>query len=141
MPLRAIAYISHVVLPWDRASLDALVAKAAEFNAHADVTGILLFDGQRFLQCMEGPEEGVGAAYDRVCISPSHSDLIVLSQGRLGRRLVPHWRMHWLLADPGQLRTVAHAQWMGFIQSERHRESPRSAMEHLLSYLNPHIPA
>ncbi len=141
MPLRAIAYISHLALPWDRTSLDAMVAKAAEFNAHAEVTGILLFDGQRFLQYLEGPEEGLGEAYHRVRISPSHSDLIVLSQGQVRRRLVPHWRMHWLLADPGQLRTVAHADWMGFIRSERRRESPRSAMEHLLSYLSPHFPA
>jgi hypothetical protein len=141
MSLRALAYVSHVVGPWDRMSLDGLIAKAAEFNSEADVTGVLLFDGHRFLQYLEGPEEGVDAAYHRVCISTSHSDLIVLSQGPLPRRLVPYWRLHGLLADPGQVRNVAHADWMGFIRSERRRERPRSAMEHLLSYLNPHVPA
>lgn len=141
MPLRAIAYTSHVVLPWDRASLDALVVKAAAFNSQAEVTGVLLFDGQRFLQYLEGPEEGLGAAYHRVRISSFHSDLVVLSQGQVGRRLVPNWSMHWLLADPTQVRTVVHGDWTGFLRSERRQGTPRTAMEYLLSYLSPHIAA
>lgn len=94
MRLRAIAYTSHIVLPWDRASLGALVTKAAEFNSQAEVTGVLLFDGQRFLQYMEGPEEDWEQPITACAFPPYHSDLIVLSQGQLSRRLVPNWSMH-----------------------------------------------
>lgn len=141
MPLSAIGYISHAVPPWDRACFETLVQRAAAFNLQVGVTGVVLFDGRRFFQYIEGPPEGLRAAYARVLRSHDHTDLMELGRAQLGRRLVPYWSMHWLLADPTQVRAVAYADWTGFIPTTRWQESPRFGTEHLLSYLRPHVSA
>lgn len=84
MPLRATAYVSEATrnLPAER--LQQLVADAMLFNASVDVTGVLLFDGTRFLQYIEGPEAGVSAAYTRILAAGSHSGLVELNRGRAG---------------------------------------------------------
>ncbi|MFB3130618.1 MAG: BLUF domain-containing protein, partial [Lysobacteraceae bacterium] len=60
MPIRAVAYVSEAGPavagdPFGLGSgkLDDLVDDAARFNRSAGVTGVLLFDGSRFLQYME----------------------------------------------------------------------------------------
>ena len=56
MPLRAIAYASEAVASLSAERLRGLVNDAVAFNEAADITGVLLFDGHRFLQYLEGPQ-------------------------------------------------------------------------------------
>ncbi|HIE0525017.1 TPA: BLUF domain-containing protein, partial [Stenotrophomonas maltophilia] len=93
MPLRAIAYVSEASDSLTAERLQQLVMDAVLFNESADVTGTLLFDGSRFLQYLEGPEAGVNAAYKRILAAGSHSGVVELNRGRVGRRQFPHWRM------------------------------------------------
>ena len=39
--------------------VDDLARAAARFNFEAGVTGVLLYDGHRFLQYIEGPEDSI----------------------------------------------------------------------------------
>lgn len=64
MPIRAVAYVSEAP-DTDLRKVDQIVADAAAFNLQAGVTGVLLFDGTRFLQYIEGPEDGLGVALQR----------------------------------------------------------------------------
>lgn len=139
MPFRAVGYMSQAVQPWNREHLDALVQRAASFNLEAEVTGVLLFDGISFLQYLEGPEEGLKRAYERVLSSPFHSEIIELGRGTVGSRLLPYWSMHWLLADPSQLRSVARADWTGFVRSTEASRRRSTAMDRLHLYLHPYI--
>ncbi len=73
MPIRAVVYMSEAGnrLAGDKfglasSKLDQIVDDAAHFNLDAGVTGVLLFDGTRFLQYLEGPDDGIGVAYSRV---------------------------------------------------------------------------
>ena len=86
MPLRAIAYVSEATRNLAAERLQQLVTDAMLFNESVDVTGVLLFDGTRFLQYLEGPEAGVGAAYTRILAASSHNGLVELNRGRVGRR-------------------------------------------------------
>ena len=66
MPLRAIAYVSRALPDLSARRLQALVDDAARFNKMAGVTGVLLHDGGRFLQYLEGPPDGIGSVYERI---------------------------------------------------------------------------
>ncbi len=125
--------------PWNREELDALVQRAAAFNLEAGVTGVLLFDGVSFLQYIEGPEEGVERAYSRILASAFHSEIVELGRGTVGGRLLPYWSMHWLLADPTQLRSVARADWTGFVRSSDPSSRRSTAMDRLHVYVHPHV--
>lgn len=139
MPFRAVGYISEVKRPWDREELDLLVQRAAAFNLESGVTGVLLFDGVSFLQYLEGPEGGLTRVYKRVLSSPFHSEIIELGRGTVGSRLMPYWSMRWLLADPGQLRAIAYADWTGFVRSHSASSCYSTAMDRLHSYLSPYV--
>lgn len=99
MPFRAIAYVSEASRSLTEERLQRLVAEAVQFNESVDVTGTLLFDGSRFLQYLEGPEAGINAAYTRILAAGSHSGIVELNRGRVGRRQFPHWRMRSVRVD------------------------------------------
>ncbi|HCT26858.1 MAG TPA: blue light sensor protein [Stenotrophomonas sp.] len=126
MPIRAVVYASEASpaiakdkLGQSDGKLDAIVDDACRFNRAAGVTGVLLFDGERFLQYLEGPEDGLTVAYSRVLGARSHSAMVELQRGRAGQRRLPFWPMRWLPVEPDELRTLAHADWTGFKQRGR----------------------
>lgn len=123
MPIRAVVYASEAgpdiagdKLGLGSGKLDQIVDDACRFNRGAGVTGVLLFDGHRFLQYLEGPEDGLSVAYSRVLGASSHNALVELQRGRAGQRRLPFWPMRWLPVEPDQLRALAHADWTGFKQ-------------------------
>lgn len=122
MPLRAIAYVSEASDSLTAERLQQLVMDAVLFNESADVTGTLLFDGSRFLQYLEGPEAGVNGAYKRILAAGSHSGVVELNRGRVGRRQFPiggcaacgwmNWRWERSPSPTGQASCAAHRRWL-----------------------------
>ena len=115
MSLRAIAYTSELSPDCSPEDVDALTRDAAAFNLDAGLTGVLLFDGSRFLQYIEGPDAGLDKAYARICGASSHHSLMELGRARIGRRHFPDWTMRLLAADPEQLRGAIRNDWSGFV--------------------------
>ncbi|PJL58769.1 BLUF domain-containing protein [Stenotrophomonas maltophilia] len=131
MPLRAIAYVSEASRNLTAERLQQLVAEAVLFNESVDVTGTLLFDGSRFLQYLEGPESGVNAAYARILAASSHSGMVELNRGRLGRRQFPHWRMNCVRVDELALGKIAISDWTGFVRGASMLAPGTSALDRL----------
>jgi len=141
MPNRAIAYVSEAVSGFSPERLKALMGDAARFNRGAGVTGVLLFDGERFLQYMEGPEDGLNVAYSRVLGATSHTGLIELQRGRVGNRRLPFWPMRWLPTQPEQLKSLARADWSGFAQRTGDDAPTETAMDVLARLVEPYAVA
>ena len=114
MPIRAVVYASEAVKELSIGQLEVLVADAARFNKVAGVTGVLLYDGVRFVQYFEGPEDGVAGVYERVLQSTSHSGIVELARGRVSSRQFPYWSMHRLPADQLLVGKLARADWSRF---------------------------
>ena len=131
MALRAISYASEAVTPLEAPRLVALVDDAARFNQGVDVTGVLLFDGQRFLQYIEGPERALMEVYARILASGSHSEIIELARGRVGRRVFPDWSMRLLPISAEMLSDAARADWSGFVRRASRGGDMWAAMDHL----------
>ncbi|PZL99039.1 diguanylate phosphodiesterase [Pantoea graminicola] len=58
--------------------LKALVERASVKNAEANVTGILLYNGQHFFQVLEGSVDNVNRVYQRISSDDRHFNLIEL---------------------------------------------------------------
>jgi len=54
-------------------------------NVAASLTGLLMFDGARFCQHLEGPEAAVRATVARIAADPRHSQFTQLHAGGNGR--------------------------------------------------------
>ncbi|TFZ44645.1 BLUF domain-containing protein [Stenotrophomonas maltophilia] len=139
MANRAIAYASEALPALDPLRLTAMVEDAARFNRDAGLTGVLLFDGQRFLQYIEGPEDALGVAYARILAANSHREIVELARGRVGRRMFPYWSMRLLRAESRELSQAACADWRGFVSRAGRDGSPRAAMDYLSAVVQPHL--
>jgi len=53
----------------------------------------LFFDGVRFLQVLEGPEDAVAAAFERISADPRHMALVVLRDRQIDHRSFGGWAM------------------------------------------------
>eukprot|EP01092_Planopodium_desertum_P009479 TRINITY_DN40613_c0_g4_i2.p2 TRINITY_DN40613_c0_g4~~TRINITY_DN40613_c0_g4_i2.p2 ORF type:complete len:143 (+),score=56.48 TRINITY_DN40613_c0_g4_i2:207-635(+) len=117
MPLRAIAYVSQAKPDLSAERLQMLVEDAARFNKLAGVTGVLLNDGERFLQYIEGPPDGIDSVYERILQASSHVDIVELARGRVGQRQFPYWAMRELPVDAALLRQLSAGDWSGFART------------------------
>ncbi|WP_323145438.1 BLUF domain-containing protein [Stenotrophomonas maltophilia] len=145
MPIRAVVYVSsageEIVgdrLGLSNGKLDQIVEDAGRFNRSAGVTGVLLFDGERFLQYMEGPEDGLSVAYSRVLGASSHSGIVELQIGRVGQRRLPFWPMKWLPVEPAELRRLAQADWTRFNQRGDAESLNPTALDFLAGLVAPY---
>lgn len=104
--LRVVVYRSRAVDRWDAARLAALAQQASRFNARTGITGILLFDGQYFVQLLEGPVDAVDRLVGRIVDDPRHAEVLVLVDEIARRRGLARWAMQalWmpLSAAPGE---------------------------------------
>ena len=83
--MRQIIYVSTLrqgVVP-DTA---AIVATSRRRNAEHRLTSMLFFDGQRFLQALEGEAGAVEATFTRIAADPRHHALIQLANRGIERR-------------------------------------------------------
>lgn len=67
-----VVYTSRVVTPLTRAGYDLLLDQAQTRNGRDGITGLLLYDGARFVQAVEGPEELVASCMSRIVQDGRH---------------------------------------------------------------------
>jgi len=74
-------------------ALHLLVQRARIRNVRLGVTGALLYDGFRFMQCLEGPEAAVDLVYGAITGDARHKDIALLYRQGTTRRDFPKWSM------------------------------------------------
>jgi hypothetical protein len=73
--------------------LDKILLASRRNNGRDDITGMLLFNGKRFLQALEGPEALVLATYDRITLDQRHRAPVILSSKPIADRQFGAWAM------------------------------------------------
>lgn len=96
-----IAYFSHAKEDISPLQLSEILTVARRNNTASDITGMLIYYKQAFLQILEGPEDNVMACFDRISRDPRHSDLHSLKKGPAKTRAFSNWSMG--LAKPSAL--------------------------------------
>lgn len=132
MSLCAIAYVSEASPGLSIDHVDDLSRDAFVFNRQAGVTGILLYDGARFMQYIEGPEDSIHIVYSRIVRATSHHEMVLLARGDVISRRFPYWSMRLLPAEPSEVRDISMGDWTVF--------SRRGAVNRLNEVVAPHLP-
>ena len=105
-----LTYISTVTPGTPPDVLESILLTSRRRNAAAGVTGLLVFDGRRFLQALEGEESAVRTAYDRIQRDPRHRAVVLLSSREITARDFGEWAMASRLARaPVDGQTIADA--------------------------------
>lgn len=76
---------------WD--DVDQILHASRRNNARVRVTGLLLFNGKRFLQLLEGETAAVAATYQRIQADDRHFAVVKLSEREITKREFGGWDM------------------------------------------------
>ena len=93
--MRQVVYISTAARIAE-GDLEGILRAAKGNNRAAGITGFLMFNGQNFLQVIEGESEKVEALIDRIELDPRHSGLVVVSDLEISERCFGDWSMNLL---------------------------------------------
>lgn len=101
MRLKTLTYTSRARLDLGDEDLGAIHETARHLNALDGITGLLLFDGSRFLQIVEGSEDAIDNLVERLRMDPRHSAFEVRDERFVERRSFPDWSMELLRVSAG----------------------------------------
>ncbi len=74
-------------------ALRDILSTSRRNNAEYGVTGYLIFDGETFLQVLEGSKEAVTATITRIEADPRHRQIRAMCWGAAPHRLFEDWAM------------------------------------------------
>ena len=85
--LYEVLYVSTLAPDQPLSVVAEVAARARLVNVQLDITGLLVFDGQRFCQQLEGPQKAVLKLIERIRNDPRHINVEIVHNGPLaGRR-------------------------------------------------------
>lgn len=88
--LQRISYFSRATVSLD---LPQLAAHAGAANAKLGVTGLLLSEGEFFLQVLEGPRPHVSELFLRIARDDRHRDVTLIEADTITEACYPNWSM------------------------------------------------
>jgi len=126
-------YASTVAEGFDPAQLDNILEVARDRNRRENMTGVLFFTTDMFVQCLEGGRGPVNALYNDMMHDPRHHNLVLLSYREIDTRMFESWHMAYIA--PGDIEEEilnSHSFGPGFAP-ETITESMANAMLLLLA--------
>jgi hypothetical protein len=99
LPLYEFLYWSQLADSQTPTAIGQILARARPFNASNGITGLLVFDGQRFCQHLEGPVAAVEALMGRIAADERHSEVHIAYEGALIQRRYHRFDMGYARAD------------------------------------------
>ncbi len=118
----------------DADDLDQLLLDARVANELAEVTGALLYGGQRFFQYLEGTRADVEQIYARIARASQHHRLEILEQGRVDKRVFHRWHMGFAHAPQTLVQQLSQAQWRREIPWLEDESAASSGLTRLLAF-------
>jgi hypothetical protein len=99
--LRSLAYTSRARLDLDEADLRDIHQASRHLNALDGITGLLLFDGTRFMQIIEGAYEAIDNLVERLRRDDRHTAFEIRDDRVIEARAFPDWSMELVRVSSG----------------------------------------
>ncbi|MCR9140615.1 MAG: BLUF domain-containing protein, partial [Alphaproteobacteria bacterium] len=109
---------------YDDAMLAGILLDARRCNERDEITGALIARGDLYLQLLEGPQDKVLAAYERIRDDDRHVEVMPLVQRQVKERMFPGWAMR---DDPAQ-------SWVWSIEAVRDGAVERATEQEVLGF-------
>lgn len=103
----SLTYLSRATAPQSATQLRGLLSESREWNAHAGITGLLLYAEEKFIQTLEGDRETVEVLLARIVADPRHSDVDVTLVEDVPQRHFPNWAMGFRVLRPQDCASLA----------------------------------
>lgn len=103
-------YRSRSHFTWKSQELQALGAESAARNQQQHIFGLLLYDGEYFMQVLEGEAAVVDALYARIAADTRHTDVVLLLRDPIPQTHFNQWHVGTLDMRDGLLLNSS-ARW------------------------------
>jgi hypothetical protein len=104
LKLKSLTYTSRARLDLTSEDLADIHQVARHLNALDGITGLLVFDGTRFLQIIEGAEEAIDNLVERLRRDPRHGAFEIRDSRLVAERSFPDWSMELVSVSAGYLQ-------------------------------------
>lgn len=91
--LISLVYTSTAATPFRETALTHLLDQARSLNGAREITGMLLYRGERFIQVLEGPAHIVQRLARTIGRDPRHRDMRILVEEPIPARRFADWTM------------------------------------------------
>jgi hypothetical protein len=108
-------YLLHVIFAirlMDNDELLTLHQLSQKNNEKSEITGMLLYQEDNFMQMIEGNKAGVLELYDKVAMDKRHKDMYKIMSGQINKRNFNDWSMGFCNIN----ETGHHSNYEAFIQ-------------------------
>lgn len=102
-PLYEMLYVSTLAPDQNFTAVADIARRARVNNEAAQITGVLVFDGMRFCQQLEGTQKQVLALEQKIRRDPRHTDMEVLHHGPLAERRFLCFTLGYSLLDDSEV--------------------------------------
>jgi hypothetical protein len=104
MRIKSLTYVSKARPGLRDDDIAAIHHIALDLNVLDGITGLLIYNGERFLQIVEGAEDAVDDLLRRLLADPRHSELTVVDERFIGQPQFPDWSMKLAKVSVGYLQ-------------------------------------
>jgi hypothetical protein len=91
--MKRLIYSSRAVFDFTQDELVELLSISRTNNRQGEISGMLLYCGQSFLQMLEGQDDAVDTTFARIESDDRHSDVRLLMNAQVSERTFPDWSM------------------------------------------------
>ncbi|MDX1668569.1 MAG: BLUF domain-containing protein [Limnobacter sp.] len=109
--LNCLVYKSKTTSHLSPLKLEDITASACERNSELNVTGVLLSDGDYFIQYLEGPQSALDTVLQIIRNSTSHLDLTILVNQPITHREFPKWFMGLIQPTQSEMLNIMNWEW------------------------------
>ena len=88
-----LVYVSEKSQHFRHEDVDNIIASSQKNNGNAKVTGLLINNGEYFIQLLEGKKDDVMKTFNRICADHRHFRVKILYSASSSSRLFPEWAM------------------------------------------------
>ncbi len=91
--MKRVIYSSRAMTDLTQDELVELLETARANNSAEDISGMLLYCGQSFLQMLEGQDDAVETTFAKITGDRRHRDVRLLMNSQVDERVFPDWSM------------------------------------------------
>jgi Sensors of blue-light using FAD len=113
-----LTYVSTAAIEFGAGDLIKLLIEARDSNHEHHITGILIYENERFLQVLEGDINEVKTLYQNICRDGRHHHIKTIASKTVAKREYPKWAM--AFADPGALKSSSFRGFDASLNKEAH---------------------
>jgi len=98
-----IMYLSTALVLVPEAELKAMLTRWRQNNSRDQITGMLLYSGEHYVQLIEGDEADLRSLYAKITKDYHHTHIITLADGPINQRSFENWSMGFRSVDEASL--------------------------------------